>query len=104
MKLNDYVIATNGCMGNRLCSVKAKNSKQAVVKTIAKLYNELYEDDEEVYPVDGNLLYEKFIENHQNLVDVNLDYFISHFIFSEFEDCGIVAVMENGIEIYNTED
>lgn len=102
MKLNDYVIATNGCMGNRLCSVKAKNSKQAVVKTIAKLYNELYEDDEEVYPVDGNLLYEKFIENHQNLVD--LDDFITHFVFHEFEDCGIVAVMENGIEIYNTED
>lgn len=104
MKFNDYVIATNGCMGNRLTSVKAKNSQQAVVKVITKLYNELYEDDKEVYPVDGSLLYEKFINNHQNLANVDLDYFISHFVFSDFEDCAIIAVMENGIEIYNTED
>lgn len=104
MKLNDYVIATNGCMGNRLCSVKAKNSKQAVVKTIAKFYNELYEDEKDVYPVDGNLLYEKFMKNHRDLTDANLEDFITHFTFSEFDDCAITAVMENGIEIYNTED
>lgn len=104
MKLNDYVVATNGCMGHRLCSVKAKNSKQAVVKAKVKLFNELYEDDKDVYPIDGNLLYEKFMKNHQSLADVSLDDFILHFVFSGLEDCGITAVMKDGIEIYNTED
>lgn len=104
MKFNDYVIAAVDCGITRLCSVKAKNLFHAIVKVLSNLYNEFYEDDEGVYPIDGNLLYEKFIENNKDAVDLGIEDFVSKLAktYVEFSDCIISAIMENGVEIYNT--
>ena len=106
MKFNDYVIAAINCNVTRLCSVKAKNPLHAIVKVFSNLYNEFYEDDEGVYPIDGNLLYEKFIENNKDAVDLEIENFVSKLAktYVEFSDCIVSAIMENGVEIYNTED
>lgn len=103
MKFNDYVIAVVHCGVTRLCSVKAKNSKHAIVKAYSNLYNEFYEDDEGVYPIDGSLLYEKIMENHKDFEDLSIEDFALKLekIYVEFSDCILSAVMENGKEIYN---
>lgn len=106
MKLNDYVIAAVDCGVTRLCSVKAKNLQHAIVKAMSNLYNEFYEYNFEAIPIDGNLLYEKFIKNDKSIIDLETEDFVSKFIetYIEFSDYTISAVMENGREIYNTED
>lgn len=102
MKFNDYVIAVVNCGITRLCSVKAKNPHHAVVKALVNLYNEECEDDYNT-PIDGNLLYEKFIKNNNDTINLNIECFVSKLIYTygEFTDCEVSAVMENGKEIYN---
>ena len=103
MKFNDYVIATINCCVTRLCSVKAKNKKHAIVKVFSNLYNELYDDNEDIFPIDGNLLYEKFMNLHQDVHNASIKDFVSKLkeIYVEFSDCEVTAIMENGEEIYN---
>lgn len=103
MKLNDYVVAVVDCGLTRLCLIKAKNPKHAIVKAFSNLYNELYENDENVLPIDGNLLYEKFITYFKDVIDMTIEDFTSKLtkIYVEFSDCCISAIMENGVEIYN---
>lgn len=103
MKFNNYVIAVVNCGITRLCSVKAKNPYHAVVKALVNLYNEEYENDLHTFPIDGNLLYEKFREKRRNLTDLTIDVFISKLMeeFVEFQDCVVSAIMEDGEEIYN---
>lgn len=105
MNLNDYVIAVidRDCDITRLCSVKAKNEKHAIVKALSNLYNESCEGDFDILPIDADLLYEKFINNYN--VDLEIHDFVLKFVqtYVEFDDFDVIVVMENGVEIFNAE-
>ena len=106
MNLNDYIIAVvdHDCDITRLCSVKAENANHAIVKVLFNLYNESCKDDFDILPIDGDLLYEKFINN--NAVDLEIHDFVLKFVqtYVEFDDFEVIVVMENGIEIFNAEN
>ena len=101
MKFNDYVVSVNDYVHNeiRLIAVKASNIKHAIVKALVKLHNEFYEDNIEELPIDGDLLYEKFINikgEYENIED-----FINTFrlTYSEFTEYKINTILENGKEV-----
>lgn len=108
MNFNDYVIAVidHDCDVTRLCSVKAKNANHAIVKALSNLYNESCEGDFDVLPIDADLLYEKFINNNEYAVDLEIHDFVLKFVqtYVEFDDFEVIVVMENGIEIFNAEN
>lgn len=101
MKFNDYVVSVNDYVYNevRLIAVKASSIEHAIVKALVELHNEFLEDYIEELPIDGDLLYEKFINikgKYESIED-----FINTFrlTYSEFTEYKINAILENGKEI-----
>lgn len=101
MRFNDYAVSVNDYVHSeiRLIAVKASNIKHAIVKALVKLHNEFYEDYIEELPIDGDLLYEKFINVKGKCESVK--DFINTFklTYSEFTEYEINALLENGKEI-----
>ena len=101
MKFNDYVVSVNDYIYSkvRLIAVKASSIEHAIIKALVKLYNEPLEDDIEELPIDGDLLYEKFINIKGECESI--EDFIDTFrlTYSEFTDYKINTVLENGKEI-----
>lgn len=99
MKFNDYVISATDCDCVRLIAVKAGTIEHAIVKAFVKLYNECYEDDITEFPIDADLLYEKFIKTAGEFGDIEefVDTFREAYI--EFADYSVNTVLENGVEI-----
>lgn len=101
MKFNDYVVSVNDYVHSevRLIAIKASNVEHAIVKALVKLHNESLEDDIEEFPIDGDLLYEKFIKIKGEFGD--LDEFIEAFreTYNKFVEYSVNTVLENGTEI-----
>ena len=101
MKFNDYVVSVNDYIYSevRLIAVKANSIEHAIIKALVKLHNESLEDDIEEFPIDGDLLYEKFInikgecENVEDFIDT------LRLTYSEFTEYKINVALENGKEI-----